>query len=197
MESSITIAMNPHREICHIHKSGGTALSPTTILQCAHIAAEKVLEVSANIKQSLEQARISQLGPQKRKPAVLSRDCRDNHLFATDTPAHQMSDSEQHTNSSDQRNEIEEISPSSSPSSLTVGTSSSALFSGVSSWQQEEEESGPSTPPPATNQSFEMEEKQEDSEEEVVILNVQEEKRSSRKGKKEQNPRKKEHNHQR
>jgi hypothetical protein len=34
--------MNAHRELCGVHKPGGTAVEPEAILECVRIAAEKV-----------------------------------------------------------------------------------------------------------------------------------------------------------
>ena len=45
--------MNIHKEICAIHKAGGIPLTPKTIIQCAHIAAVKVVEITQLIHKIL------------------------------------------------------------------------------------------------------------------------------------------------
>ena len=52
-QGQITLVLNIHREICAIEKSGGVAISPTAIFQCAQIASAKVVDITQIIRSSI------------------------------------------------------------------------------------------------------------------------------------------------
>ena len=47
---TLTFGMNAHNEVCCVHKLGGTAIKPATLIRCARIAAKKVLLIPCNRK---------------------------------------------------------------------------------------------------------------------------------------------------
>eukprot|EP01050_Picozoa_sp_SAG11_P013952 SAG11_NODE_1670_length_4486_cov_6.844313_2_plen_287_part_00 len=49
----LTITMNPHHEICGVHKAGGGKLSAREVTRCTHIAAVKVEQIHAKLQGSL------------------------------------------------------------------------------------------------------------------------------------------------
>jgi exosome complex component RRP45 len=53
-ESSVTIGMNKHGEVCQIAKYGGKSVSPMALLNCTQQALPKVQDLSLYIQASLE-----------------------------------------------------------------------------------------------------------------------------------------------
>ena len=54
-DSSITISLNRHGEICQIAKLGGVAIDAVLLLQCTNLALVRVKELSAFVAKRLEE----------------------------------------------------------------------------------------------------------------------------------------------
>jgi len=54
-ESSVTISLNRHGEICQIAKLGGMAIDAVLLLQCTNLALVKVKELSAFVAKRLDE----------------------------------------------------------------------------------------------------------------------------------------------
>lgn len=54
MDSSLLLAMNAHREICMIHKSGGASCEPEHIFVCMRYAATKVKDLTELVKRTVK-----------------------------------------------------------------------------------------------------------------------------------------------
>jgi exosome complex component RRP45 len=53
-DGHLTVATNVHREVCAVSMSGGAPQSPERLLQCTHLAAKKVHDVSRCIFNALK-----------------------------------------------------------------------------------------------------------------------------------------------
>lgn len=56
MTGRITVTMNPHHEICGVHKTGGGSMRASEVTRCTHIAALKVEEIHTKMQAALEAA---------------------------------------------------------------------------------------------------------------------------------------------
>eukprot|EP00501_MAST-03F_sp_TOSAG23-6_P001286 GSMAST32.ASY1.ANO1.1334.1 assembled CDS len=54
MDGCVTFSLNSHRELCAVRKAGGCALTIEQLLRCAHVAAEKALHVTKQLRSALE-----------------------------------------------------------------------------------------------------------------------------------------------
>lgn len=52
-QSSITVVVNIHREICTIFMAGGVPIETDKLLLCASIAGAKVVEITKLIKEAI------------------------------------------------------------------------------------------------------------------------------------------------
>ena len=55
MEGRMTITLNPHSEICAIHKSGGVSLSTDAVTSCTRVAMVKVSALSESLQTALRE----------------------------------------------------------------------------------------------------------------------------------------------
>ncbi|CEG44977.1 polymyositis scleroderma autoantigen 1 [Plasmopara halstedii] len=70
-DARMSFTFNSFRELCAVHKIGGAAMSQTTVLRCANVAAARVIELTTFLKEEEEKA--DKLAVQRRRALLRGR----------------------------------------------------------------------------------------------------------------------------
>jgi exosome complex RNA-binding protein Rrp42 (RNase PH superfamily) len=66
-EGSFTVTVNPHGELCAVHKAHGVGLSPAQTLRCVRVAAAKAKELAATLRQALDAHEVARVAARVRR----------------------------------------------------------------------------------------------------------------------------------